>query len=128
MKIHRLLLVLTATVLLAQAPPARRAQGARPGQGIQAVKTFLNLSDAQVQQLVQLRRDEQQALQPIRQQIRTINEDYHNLALALLDDAQKEKLQKLQQAARARPVARGAGALNLLVPPEPPKASSTVAP
>jgi hypothetical protein len=128
MKIYRLLLILTASVLVAQAPPARRMPGAGAGQGLPAVKAFLNLSDAQVQQLIQLRRDEQQALQPIRQQIRTINEDYHNRALALLDDAQKEKLQKLQQAARARPMARGAGALNLLLPPAPPRAGGTDAP
>ncbi len=70
MRIHRLFLVLATTALLAQtAPkaPAPQAMTSRPA--IQAVQKGLSLSDQQVQQLVQLRRDEAAALRPLRQQV-----------------------------------------------------------
>jgi hypothetical protein len=142
MRFHGLLLILSTTVLLAQAPPPARAE----------LKSFLGLTDQQLTQLVQLRRDEQAALRPIReqmavkakalrdamaagapdaaavgqltldvrnlrQQVIQANQDYHNQALGLLDDAQKTKLQTLQRLMRLRPAVDAATALNLLLPP-----------
>lgn len=67
MHIRRFALGLAAAaVLLAQ--PTPRPGAAAPG--ISAVKDFLGLSDQQVQQLVEMRREEQQVLQPLRQQVR----------------------------------------------------------
>ena len=168
MRFHRLLLLgLAATVLFAQTTPGRAARNLRVPGSVPAVKEFLGLSDQQVQQLVQLRRDEQAALKPIRaqiqekakalnearqatspdpatvgklvldmqelrKQVRTINEDYHARALALLDSAQKEKLDNLQQAARraarSRQVVSGATALNLLLTPQPARAAAAARP
>ena len=72
MRVSRLLLGLTTGVLLAQtpAPPAGAGQGALARPAVRALQTALGLSDTQVQQLVQLRKDEQQILQPVRQQVR----------------------------------------------------------
>jgi Spy/CpxP family protein refolding chaperone len=71
MRFHRFLLILAATALLAQVPPAATAgRGRQAGAGVAAVKKALDLSDQQVQQLVQLRREEQKALQPVREQMR----------------------------------------------------------
>ena len=145
MSIHRILLILSATALMAQPPQGQP--------GLAAVKGTLGLSDQQVQQLVQLRKDEQQALQPVREhmrekrqafqaarqaanpdpavigqlvidmqglqkQVQTANLDYHNRALALLDSPQQTKLKELDQAARTeRAAIRGATVLNLLLPP-----------
>ena len=72
MRISRFLLGLAAAVLMAQTAmpqngPRQRAQG-RPA--VKALQAAIGLSDQQVQQLVQLRKDEQQALQPVRQQLR----------------------------------------------------------
>ena len=69
-----LLTALSASVLLAQAarPPRLGAGGAAPG--IEAIKKALDLTDQQVQQLTQLRREEAAALQPIRQQIQEKNQ------------------------------------------------------
>ena len=164
MRIHGFILGLTAAVLLAQPTPRPRA-GAAPG--VAAVKTYLGLSDQQVQQLVELRREEQQLLQPIREQMRekapalkaalqaanpnpttigqltldlqnlrkqvaALNEAYHAKALALLDSAQKEKLDDLvaaaRNAARGRPIVQGATLLNLLAAPEPPAGAGRVLP
>jgi hypothetical protein len=160
MRIHRFILGLTAAVLLAQPTPRPRAAAAP---GIPAVKNYLGLSDQQVQQLVELRREEQQLLQPIREQMRekaqalsaarqaanpdpttvgqltldlqnlrkqvaAIDEAYHAKALALLESAQKEKLDELAAAARraerGRPIVQGATLLNLLAAPEPPPADA----
>ncbi len=135
--------------------------------GVAAAKSFLGLSDQQVQQLTQLRRDEQAAVRPLREQlqaktkelnaarqaanpnpgaigqlvldvqnlrkqVRAINEDYHNKALALLDSAQTEKLSNLEQAARrastVRPVVNGATALNLLIRPLPRRGTGAALP
>ncbi len=150
MRFCRFLLGLSAAVALAQTAPSQRAP-------VGAVKTFLSLSDQQVQQLVQLRRDERQALQPVRQQmkdkaqalqqlhqsanpdptavgqlvldvqklreqVRTVDGDYHKRALDILDATQREKVQNLQNAAqrmaRTRRVVGGAAALNLLERPK----------
>lgn len=72
MRVSRFLLGLTTAVLLAQTatPPAGVGQGALQRPAVQALQTALGLTDQQVQQLVQLRKDEMQVLQPIRQQIR----------------------------------------------------------
>lgn len=164
MHIHRFLLGLTAAVLMAQ-PTSR--PGAEGAPGIAAAKTYLGLSDQQVQQLVQFRREEQQILQPIRERMRekaqalgtarqaanpdpttvgqltldlqnlrkevaAVNEAYHAKALALLDSAQKQKLDELVAAARraerGRPIVRGATLLNLLPAPEPPAGAGRVRP
>jgi hypothetical protein len=164
MRIHRFILGLTAAVLMAQPTPRPGMEGAP---GIAAVKAYLGLSDQQVQQLVQLRREEQQILQPLgeqmrekaqarrealqaanpnptaigqltldlqnlRKQIADVNEAYHAKALALVDSAQKEKLDELvaaeRRAARGRPIVRGATLLNLLPAPEPPAGAGRVLP
>ena len=164
MRIHGFVLGLTAAVLLAQPMPRPGAEGAP---GIAAVKTYLGLSDQQVQAMVQLRREEQQLLQPLREQMRekapalraalqaanpdpttigqltldlqnlrkriaALDEDYRAQALALLDSAQKEKLDALVAAARTaergRPIVRGATMLNLLAAPEPPVGAGRVLP
>ncbi|HSW50097.1 MAG TPA: hypothetical protein VLH09_07980 [Bryobacteraceae bacterium] len=157
MHFHRLVLGLAAAAVLLAQPTPR--PGAQAGPGVAAVKEFLGLSDQQVQQLIELRREEQQLLQPIGEQTRekaqalrtamqsaspdpavvgkltldlqnlrkqaaAINDLYHAKALGLLDNAQKEKLETLEQAVlranRARPAINGATALNLLAPPQPP--------
>jgi Spy/CpxP family protein refolding chaperone len=71
MKLHGLLLILPAAILLAQAPPPAGAPrpGAQARPAVAALKTFLELTDQQVNQLVQLRREEQETLSPIRQQV-----------------------------------------------------------
>ena len=81
MRMLKVLLALTtAVVLFAQAPIRPRAaarqatasaapQAAPAGQAQAALKTALGLSDQQISQLIQLRKDERQALQPIRQQV-----------------------------------------------------------
>ena len=57
----------------------------------------------------------------MRQQVRQTNEDYHSRAIGQLDDAQKTKLQDLQQAMqrleRRRPAIAAAILLNLLGSP-----------
>jgi len=70
MRFRGLLLILSATVLLAQTPPARVPQpGAQAAPARAALKAFLALTDAQLEELVKLRRDEQEALRPIREQM-----------------------------------------------------------
>jgi len=62
---------LSTAVLLAQTAPTTDAP--RPAQrraAMAATKTFLGLSDQQVQQLVQLRREERESLQPVRLQMK----------------------------------------------------------
>ena len=154
MRFHGLLLILSTSLLLAQTPPASVPQpGAQAAPARAELKSFLGLTDPQLTQLVQLRRDEQAAVRPIReqmavkakalrdalaagapdaaavgqltldvrtlrQQVRQINQDYHGRALGLLDDAQKAKLQTLQQLVRLRPAVDAATALNLLLPPQ----------
>lgn len=155
MRFHGLLLILSTTVLLAQAPPPRVLRpGAQAAPARAELKSFLGLTDQQFDELVQLRRGEQEALRPIReqmavkakalrealaagspdaalvgqltldvrtlrQQVRQTNEEYHNRALGLLDDAQKAKLQTLQRLMRLQPAVNAATALNLLLPPQP---------
>ncbi len=70
MRFHGLLLILSTSFLLAQAPPARGPRPGAPAAPARAeLKSFLGLTDQQFDQLVQLRRDEQQALRPIREQM-----------------------------------------------------------
>ena len=71
MRIYGFLLGLTAAVLLAQGPGpgGMRGQGAQGRPALGAVKAALELSDDQVQQLVQLRQEEQGVVQPLRQQV-----------------------------------------------------------
>ena len=57
-------------------------------------------------------------MQNLHKQVQAINEDYHNRALAVLDEAQKTKLKNLENGGLMRPAARGAVALNLLLPRE----------
>jgi len=65
-------------------------------------------------------------LQRLREQLRNINQNYHERALALLDSSQKAKLDELTKQAtrmnRVRAVVNGATALNLLLPPAAPGA------
>lgn len=60
-------------------------------------------------------------LRGLRQQVQQTNQTYHDRALGLLDEAQKTKVQNLQQAMqrlqRMRPVIAAATQLNLLEPP-----------
>lgn len=60
--------------------------------------------------------------QRLREQVQSVNKEYHEKALALLDATQREKLAALEQvtrrAAAGRGAAAGAAALNLLLPPE----------
>ena len=151
MRLHTILLVLTTTSLLAQTPTQR------PAPKMDAVKAAIGLSDSQVTQLLQLRRDQREALRPTFQEMRekrkalrdsleaggadptalgnllvgiqelqkkakATNDSFRAQALALLDDAQKAKLQALQQtveeAAKLRPAVGQATALNLLQAPE----------
>jgi Spy/CpxP family protein refolding chaperone len=157
MKLAIVIPILAATVLLAQTPqPPAAGQGARAGRAKEALKTDLGLSDQQIEQLTALRKEERQALQPVRQdmqqaqkalrdamaadtpdpaaigkltlqlrslrqQVQQTNQTYRDRALGLLDDAQKTKLQDLQQAVqrleRRRPAIAAAILLNLLEPP-----------
>ncbi len=88
MRFHRLLLILSTPVLLAQAPPP--AGGPQPGaQAAPAraeLKSFLGLTDQQLTQLVQLRRDEQQALRPIREQMAVKTKALRNVMAAAAPD------------------------------------------
>lgn len=157
MRFHGLLLILSTTVLLAQAPPPAgvRQPGAQAAPARAALKNFLGLTGGQIEQLVQLRRSEQEAVRPIREQMAekakalrealaagspdaalvgqltldlralrqkvvATNQDYHNQALGVLDDAQKAKVQTLQRLMRLQPAVGAATALNLLLPPQPP--------
>lgn len=71
MKLRILLLTaLSAFVLLAQTTQPPRPGAGGPAPGMEAIKKALDLTDQQVQQLTQLRRQEAEVLQPIRQQIR----------------------------------------------------------
>jgi Spy/CpxP family protein refolding chaperone len=132
-------------MLLAQSPPPRQARA-------EQIKAALGLTDDQISQLVQLRRQERESLrttvqqmrekrrtlqeslkaggadpatlgnllldvQKLRQQVRDTNEQYRVRALGLLDDAQRTKLQSLEEAARLQPAIRQAVGLNLLSPP-----------
>ncbi len=64
-------------------------------------------------------------VQRLRERVQSVNREYHEKALALLDATQKEKLTALEnvtrRAAGARGAAAGAGALNLLLPPAMPR-------
>jgi hypothetical protein len=68
----------------------------------------------------------------LRKEVAAVNEAYHAKALALLDSAQKQKLDELVAAARraerGRPIVRGATLLNLLPAPEPPAGAGRVRP
>ncbi|MCC7174879.1 MAG: periplasmic heavy metal sensor [Bryobacterales bacterium] len=79
MRLHRLVTGLAATVLLAQTPPGAARSAPERAPGIAAVKAYLRLSDQQVEQLIQLRREEQQFVQPIREQIRAKAQDLRTL-------------------------------------------------
>ena len=70
MRICRFFLGFMAAVLMAQnpLPGGPRGGGPQGRPGVAAVKAALELSDQQVQQLVQLRQEEQQLLQSLRQQ------------------------------------------------------------
>ena len=70
MRFNGLLLILSTSLLLAQTPPASVPQpGAQAAPARAELKSFLGLTDQQLTQLVQLRRDEQAALRPIREQM-----------------------------------------------------------
>ena len=159
MRLASVIPIFAATVLLAQTPqPPAAGQGAQPGRGLEALKAALGLSDGQIEQLTALRKQERQALRPVReemqpaqkalrdamaaatpdpaaigkltlqlrglrQQVQQTNQTYRDQALGLLDEAQKTKLQSLQQAMqrleRMRPAIAAARLLNLLEPPPP---------
>ncbi len=168
MKITRFVAGLVAVVALAQTVSAQPRARARAGQGgIAAIKQHLELSDAQVQQLTALRREEGDALasireqirekaqalgearsatnpdptavgqltlelQRMREQVRAVNREYHEKALAILDASQRAKLEALEgvtrRAVAARPAAAGAAALNLMLPLDPPRPPAGVTP
>jgi hypothetical protein len=65
----KVVVALIATVVLFAQTPGRPRVAAPAGQAQTALKTALGLSDGQISQLVQLRKDEVQALQPIRPQV-----------------------------------------------------------
>ena len=70
MKLASVIPILAATVLLAQTPPRPAAgQGAQAGRANEVLKTALGLSDGQIEQLTALRKEERQALQPVRQEM-----------------------------------------------------------
>lgn len=64
-----LLTLLSAVLLFAQTQPQPAPGAGGPAPGIAALKNALDLTDQQIQQLTQLRREEAAVLQPIRQQI-----------------------------------------------------------
>jgi Spy/CpxP family protein refolding chaperone len=99
MRIFGFLLGLTATVLLAQGPGpgGMRGQGAPGRPALEAVKAALELSDQQVQQLVQLRKEEQEILQPLRQQVQE----------------KRKALREAREAANPNPAAVGQAVLDL---------------
>ncbi len=71
-------------------------------------------------------------MQRLRERVQNVNREYHEKALALLDATQREKLAALEQvtrrAAAGRGAAAGAGALNLLLPPEMTRPARRAAP
>jgi Spy/CpxP family protein refolding chaperone len=68
------LMFLSAMMLWAQAQPLPRPGAGGQAQGIAALKKALDLTDQQIQQLTQLRREEAQILQPLRTQIQEKNQ------------------------------------------------------
>jgi len=80
-----------AAILGAQAPPDDAAPGPRRAVQVQVLKDVLGLSDAQIQQLVELRRTTAEANQSIRGQMRT----------------QQQALQELREAGNPDPTAVG---------------------
>lgn len=63
MRIHRLLILFAGAVLMAQTPP-------EPGPRAGAVKEALGLTDDQVTELVELRKQERETLRTVSQQVR----------------------------------------------------------
>ena len=143
MKIRYFLMVLCTSALFAQAPAMRQ----RPS--FDAAKEALGLRDEQVTQLLELRKQQREALAPVFQQMREkqtalrealqsgstdatavgnlvlgtqalrkkvqeSNENFRAQAVAVLDDQQKAKLAKLEEALKALPAIRQAAGLNLL--------------
>jgi len=74
-----------------------RGQGAPGRPALEAVKAALELSDQQVQQLVQLRKEEQEILQPLRQQVQE----------------KRKALREAREAANPNPAAVGQAVLDL---------------
>ena len=72
MKIFTVLVFVSTSVLFAQGPPASGPMGPRPPRGPAAtdeVKAYLNLEQAQVDQLVQLRKDERDEMKAVFEKI-----------------------------------------------------------
>jgi Spy/CpxP family protein refolding chaperone len=69
MRMLKVLVALATAVVLTGQTPVRPRVAAPAGQAQTALKTALDLGDQQISQLIQLRKDERQALQPIRQQM-----------------------------------------------------------
>ncbi len=69
MRMLKVLAALTTAVVLFGQTPVRPRAVAPAGRAQTALKTALGLGDQQISQLIQLRKDERQALQPIRQQM-----------------------------------------------------------
>jgi Spy/CpxP family protein refolding chaperone len=89
MRFHGVLLMLSTSLLLAQAPPPARGPqpGAQAAPARAELKSFLGLTDQQFTQLVQLRRDEQEALRPIREQMAVKTEALRDALAAGTPDA-----------------------------------------
>ena len=69
MRMLKVLAALTTAVVLFGQTPVRPRVAAPAGRARTALETALGLGDQQISQLIQLRKDERQALQPIRQQV-----------------------------------------------------------
>lgn len=84
-------LCVSATILVAQAPPDDAAPGPRRAVRVQVLKDVLGLSDSQIQQLVDLRKATADANRTVREQMRT----------------QQEALRALREAGNPNPTAIG---------------------
>ena len=115
MKHAFLTLFFCAAALVAQGPPPVDAPA-------DALKSAVGLTDAQVDQLKQLRKSEFEALKPVfeqfQAQIKQIREKYQAQALGVLTPDQKAKLAKLDEAEKQLQAIRQAHALGLLAPPD----------
>ena len=133
---------LAATALFAQAPGGPRMHGMSAQGKTTHVQSYLNLTDAQITSLQQLRQSEMAALKPIFQQIGPLRQSLRTQeqsssadataigklvlsiqsleqqALGVLTPAQKTQLTALQSAAALFPTVHEAAGLNLLTPPK----------
>ena len=93
MNLAKVIPILAATVLLAQTPQRPLAgQGAQAGRAKEALKTALGLSDQQIEQLTALRKEERQALQPVRQEVQQAQKALRDAMAASTDPAAIGKL------------------------------------